>query len=132
MVLELNSGVLSANSEVFAGLIADYKKGSGLESAEGGSKMCRMEVPEVENLGVFRDTIELMFEEDDDNVVKRLKNIGVFRSIDILEVPSYFNFSFSFSISYLYSVLDFVISVFCLGPGFPAFKKSLNALCINA
>lgn len=88
MVLELNSGVLSANSEVFAGLIADYKKGLGLESAEGGSKMCRMEVPEVENLGVFRDTIELMFEEDDANVIKRLKNIGVFRSIDILEVSA--------------------------------------------
>lgn len=85
VVLELNSGVLCANSEVFAGLIADYRK--GVSSSSGSSKMCRIEVPEVENLGVFRDTIELMFEED---VPKRLLNIGVYRSIDVLEVTTDF------------------------------------------
>ncbi|XP_027335828.1 BTB/POZ domain-containing protein At2g13690 [Abrus precatorius] len=85
MVLELNSGVLCANSEVFAGLIADYKK--GVSSSSGSTKMCRIEVPEVDNLGVFRDTIELMFENDND-VTKRLLKIGVFRSIDVLEVSA--------------------------------------------
>ena len=85
MVLEVNSGVLCANSEVFAGLIEDYKKGSWSGSGSGSNKMCRIEVPEVDNLGVFRETIDLMFE-NEDGVTKRLLNIGVFRSIDILEV----------------------------------------------
>ncbi|KAK7350885.1 hypothetical protein VNO77_09918 [Canavalia gladiata] len=85
MVLELNSGVLCANSEVFAGLIEDYKK--GVSSSSGSTKMCRIEVPEVDNLGVFRETIELMFENEDD-VTKKLLNIGVFRSIDVLEVSA--------------------------------------------
>ncbi|XP_004502936.1 BTB/POZ domain-containing protein At2g13690 [Cicer arietinum] len=87
VVLELNSGVLCANSEVFAGLIGDYRKGGSSNSLSGGgsSKMCRIEVPEVDNLGVFRETIELMFEDD---VPKRLLNIGVYRSIDVLEVSA--------------------------------------------
>ncbi|TKY73836.1 BTB/POZ domain-containing protein [Spatholobus suberectus] len=85
MVLEVNSVVLCANSEVFAGLIGDYKK--GVESSSGSNKMCRIEVPEVDNLGVFRETIELMFE-NEDGVTKRLLNIGVFRSIDVLEVSA--------------------------------------------
>ena len=45
--------------------------------------MCRIEVPKVENLGFFRETIELMFEED---IAKRLIKIGVYIAIDILEV----------------------------------------------
>ncbi|KAE9602775.1 hypothetical protein Lal_00049754 [Lupinus albus] len=97
MVLELSSSVLSANSEVFAGLISDYKKGLGLGeeslTERGSKKMCRMEVPEVENLNVYRDTIELMFEDNDHNVTKRLINIGVFRSIDILEVSAGIKFT---------------------------------------
>lgn len=96
MVLEVNSEVLCANSEVFAGLIEDYKKGSWSGSGSGSNKMCRIEVPEVDNLGVFRETIELMFE-NEDGVTKRLLNIGVFRSIDVLEVrwfPLYFFFFF--------------------------------------
>ncbi|XP_058786523.1 BTB/POZ domain-containing protein At2g13690-like [Vicia villosa] len=82
VVLELNSVILCANSEVFAGLIGDYRKGS---SSSGSNKMCRIEVPEVDNLGVFRETIELMFEDD---VPRRLLNIGVYRSIDVLEVSA--------------------------------------------
>ncbi|XWS44728.1 hypothetical protein CRYUN_Cryun15aG0072400 [Craigia yunnanensis] len=80
LALELNSGVLGSNSEVFAGLIAGSL----------GKKMCRIEVPEVENLGVFRETIELMFEED---ITKRLVKIGVYRAIDILEVSASIKFS---------------------------------------
>lgn len=83
LVLELNSGILCANSELFAGLIADYKK--GVSSSSGSSKMCRIEVPEVDNLGVFRDTIELMFEDD---LTRKLLNLGVYRSIDVLEVSA--------------------------------------------
>ncbi|KAK7410886.1 hypothetical protein VNO78_02083 [Psophocarpus tetragonolobus] len=85
MVLEVNSGVLCANSQVFAGLIADYKNGAA--SLNGTNKMCRIEVPEVENLGVFKETIELMFD-NHDSLTKRLLNIGVFRSIDVLEVSA--------------------------------------------
>ncbi|XP_004288347.1 PREDICTED: BTB/POZ domain-containing protein At2g13690 [Fragaria vesca subsp. vesca] len=84
LVLELSSEVLSSNSELFAGLISEYRK-SGAGSSSG-SKMCRIEVPEVENLGVFREAIELMFEEDD--ITKRLFKIGVFRVIDVLEVSA--------------------------------------------
>ncbi|KAI4317109.1 hypothetical protein L6164_025013 [Bauhinia variegata] len=84
MVLELNSGVLSTNSEIFAGLIADHTQGL-VSSASHGTKMCRIEVPEVENLGVFRETIELMFEDD---IIKRLPKFGVYRCIDVLEVSA--------------------------------------------
>ncbi|KAK9291329.1 hypothetical protein L1049_019274 [Liquidambar formosana] len=83
LVLELNSEVLSANSTVFADLILDCRK--GLSSSAAASKICRIEVPDVENLGVFRETIELMFEED---ITKRLLKSGVYRSIDILEVSA--------------------------------------------
>lgn len=81
VVLELNSEVLSANSSVFADLIAHYRTSSSGSVAN----FCRIEVPEVENLNVFQMTIELMFEED---VIKRLIKIGVYRSIDILEVSA--------------------------------------------
>jgi hypothetical protein len=88
LVLELNSEVLIANSEVFAGLICEYRKnlGSKCDGDGGGNlsrKMCRIEVPDVENLGIFRETIELMFEED---IAKRLLKVGAYRAIDILEV----------------------------------------------
>ncbi|KAF2284428.1 hypothetical protein GH714_021757 [Hevea brasiliensis] len=86
LVLETSSEVLFANSEVFAGLILEYRKGLGptgdSKISNDSSKMCRIEVSDVENLGVFRDTIELMFE---DNITKRLLKIGVYRAIDILE-----------------------------------------------
>lgn len=82
VVLELNSEVLSGSSYVFADLIAKYR--AGCEG--GGGNFCRIEVPEVENLSVFQMTIELMFEED---MIKRLMKIGVYRSVDILEVLCY-------------------------------------------
>lgn len=82
LVLELNSEVLCTNSELFAGLIEEYRRGS-VSSGSSGSKMCRIEVPEVENLAVFRETIELMFEDD---ITKRLLKIGAYRAINILEV----------------------------------------------
>ncbi|KAL9393377.1 hypothetical protein Peur_012662 [Populus x canadensis] len=91
LVLELNSEVLIANSEVFAGSICEYRKklGSKCNSNEDGGnlsrKICRIEVPDVENLGIFRDTIELMFEED---IAKRLLKIGAYRAIGILEVSA--------------------------------------------
>ncbi|XP_038706872.1 BTB/POZ domain-containing protein At2g13690 [Tripterygium wilfordii] len=76
LILELNSEILKANSEVFAALIAEHKK---------GSEMCRIEVPEVENLGVFRDAIELMFEDD---IPRRLMKMRVYRTIAVLEVSA--------------------------------------------
>lgn len=81
LVLELNSEVLSGNSAVFAELILDCQKRSN--SSTGN--LCRIEVPDVENLAVFRQTIELMFEDD---ITKHLLKIGVYRSIDILEVSA--------------------------------------------
>ncbi|KAL3721469.1 hypothetical protein ACJRO7_033897 [Eucalyptus globulus] len=83
LVLELNSEVLSANSEVFAGLIAEHQKSVGQNGSS--ASICRIEAPEVENLGIFRETIELMFEDD---ITKRLLKIGVYRCIDILEVSA--------------------------------------------
>ncbi|CAK7355006.1 unnamed protein product [Dovyalis caffra] len=91
LVLELNSEVLIANSEIFAGLICEHRKklGSKCNSYEDGGnlsrKMCRIEVPDVENLGIFRDTIQMMFEED---ITKTLLKVGAYRAIDILEVSA--------------------------------------------
>jgi len=103
MVMEVDSEVLGANSEVFAGLIADCKRGGG------GATM------EVENLGVFSDTIELMFEEDD-CITKRLINFGVFRSIDILEVP--ISSPFDLCSFYLHSQVFRLTKWFCCGWSF--------------
>lgn len=77
LVLELNSEVLAANSSVFADLIAEYRR-----SSKG---MCRIEVPEIENVNIFRETVELMFDGD---ITTRLLKIGVYRVIDILEVAA--------------------------------------------
>ncbi|XP_047325856.1 BTB/POZ domain-containing protein At2g13690 [Impatiens glandulifera] len=82
LVLELSSEVLSENSSVFADLIADHRR---KRSSSSSRNLCRIEVPDVDNLNVFRETIELMFEED---ITRRLLKIGVYRSIDILEVSS--------------------------------------------
>lgn len=107
MALELNSEVLSSNSELFAGLITQYRKGA-VGGGSSGSKMCRIEVPDVENLSVFREAIELMFEDDD--ITKRLFRIGVYRVIDVLEVSAHFLFLFSMLSMYhfwVYSSITF-------------------------
>ncbi|GAB2287237.1 hypothetical protein Dimus_021619 [Dionaea muscipula] len=83
LALELNSGVLGENSPVFADLIDDFRR-------KNEGCMCRIEVPEVESLGVFRETIELMFEDD---IIKRLLKIGVYRAIDVLEVSASIKFN---------------------------------------
>lgn len=83
LILELNSDVLSANSTVFANLIAESRMGTS--GSVVSTMICRIEVPDVENLGIFRETIELMFEEE---ITKKLMKIGVYRSIDILEVSA--------------------------------------------
>ncbi|PIA47712.1 hypothetical protein AQUCO_01400362v1 [Aquilegia coerulea] len=81
LVLELDSEVLSANSSVFANLILDCrKKGGGVSG-----NLCRIEVPEVENVGIFHETMELMFEDD---IMRRLRKMGVSRAIDLLEVAA--------------------------------------------
>lgn len=90
LVLELNSEVLCANSELFAGLISEYRKKMS-SNGSSGSKICRIEMPEVENLRVFRETIELMFEED---ISKRLLKIGTYRAIEILEVSTCCHYRF--------------------------------------
>ncbi|MCD7448469.1 hypothetical protein HAX54_042603 [Datura stramonium] len=82
LVLELSSEVLSTNSSVFADLIAAYRKNS--------RGLCRIEVPDVENLGVFRDTIELMFEDD---IPRKLLRVGAYRAIDVLEVSAGIKFN---------------------------------------
>ncbi|XP_031263314.1 BTB/POZ domain-containing protein At2g13690 [Pistacia vera] len=95
LVLEMNSGVLCANSVVFAGLIEEFNKknNKNVNNRNNGGlfekkrNVCRIEVPDVENLGMFRQTIELMFEENE-NLTKRLLKIGVYRCIDILEVSA--------------------------------------------
>ncbi|KAL5754080.1 hypothetical protein ACOSP7_022300 [Xanthoceras sorbifolium] len=100
LILEMNSGVLCANSGVFGGLIEEFnnKNMNGNNNNNNNCKtsvgflerkrnVCRIEVPEVENLCVFRETIELMFEDDMD-ITKKLLKIGVYRCIDILEVSA--------------------------------------------
>ncbi|GMP44727.1 hypothetical protein CsSME_00013529 [Camellia sinensis var. sinensis] len=79
LVLELNLEALSTSRSVFMDLIIDCRK-----SVTGSAaNLCRIEVPEVENLNLFRDAIKLIF---DDDIPKRLLKIGVYRSIDILEI----------------------------------------------
>lgn len=75
LILELSSEVLTANSAVFANYIAVHRKNAG--------GLCTIDVPDVEDLNVFRETMELIFEDD---IQKELVKIGVFRAIDILEV----------------------------------------------
>jgi hypothetical protein len=117
LVLELNSEVLIANSEVFAGLICEYRKnlGSKCDGDGGGNlsrKMCRIEVPDVENLGIFRETIELMFEED---IAKRLLKVGAYRAIDILEVSFLISVFFFFMMMMMIIIIIIIIIIMFLG-----------------
>ncbi|CAL1379797.1 unnamed protein product [Linum trigynum] len=100
LVLEMSSDVLMANSEVLGALVAEYRKGAHkvnriYSNGNGGRrsrsmKVCRIEVPDVENIGVFRDTIELMFEDD---ITSKLLKHGAYRAISILEVSADLKFS---------------------------------------
>ncbi|WCJ31569.1 BTB/POZ domain-containing protein At2g13690 [Euphorbia peplus] len=109
LVLETSSEVLFANSEIFAGLILEYRKGLGLglglPSSSSSLKVCRIEVPDVDNLGAFRDTIDLMFEPHT-HISKTLVKLGVYRSILILEVSAsiMFNKGVSSCLKYLEAV----------------------------
>jgi len=116
LVLELNSEVLIANSEVFAGLICEYRKnlGSKCDGDGGGNlsrKMCRIEVPDVENLGIFRETIELMFEED---IAKRLLKVGAYRAIDILEVSFLLSVFFFFMMMMMMIIIIIIMFLGCI------------------
>ncbi|KAK9096335.1 hypothetical protein Sjap_021832 [Stephania japonica] len=79
VVLEMDSEVLVENSCVFAKLVSDCRESSSGCSAD----LCRIEVPDVEKLSVYVETIELMFEGDP---MRRLVKIGVSRAIDVLQV----------------------------------------------
>lgn len=71
--LELDSEVLQSKSTVFAEKIVEARQ-----------RGCRsIEVFDVGHLEAFKETIELMYEE---NLLKRLMKIGVSQAIDILEV----------------------------------------------
>uniref|UniRef100_A0A1D1XXA5 BTB/POZ domain-containing protein At2g13690 n=1 Tax=Anthurium amnicola TaxID=1678845 RepID=A0A1D1XXA5_9ARAE len=86
LVLELDSEVLCHGSSFFAAMVLDARRKASDASAE-----CRkIEVAEIEDLSVFKDTVELMYEKD---TMKCLVKSGVSRSIDILEVSSTIMFS---------------------------------------
>ncbi|KAJ0234812.1 hypothetical protein HA466_0269500 [Hirschfeldia incana] len=89
LVLELSSDVLSANSDLFAALIADNNNNNNNKS----SSAALMEVSGVENLVVFKETVLLMFEESDNGIIKKLMQMGVYRAIDVLEVAAGIKFS---------------------------------------
>lgn len=79
LVMEMNSGVLCANSSYFAGMVLRSRP-----KASDALKDCwEIEVEGVENLDVFRETIEMMFDRDEMNW---LMKAGVSRAIDVLEV----------------------------------------------
>lgn len=72
LLLELDSGVLRRHSAVLAEKMG---KDDGV-----------VEVPEVRDLGLFKETLELMYENDVVDVLKRLRKVGTARSIGILQV----------------------------------------------
>lgn len=72
LLLELDSGVVRRHSAVLAEKIG---KEDGV-----------VEVPEVRDLGLFKETLELMYEKDAVDVLQRLRKVGISRSIGILEV----------------------------------------------
>ncbi|CAA6660365.1 unnamed protein product [Spirodela intermedia] len=81
LVLKLDAEVLCQSSKFFAAMVLDdRRKASG--TSQGSRKI---EIAEIEDLSVFKDTVELMYEKD---AIKGLLKAGVSRSIDILEVSS--------------------------------------------
>ncbi|MQL76519.1 hypothetical protein Taro_008925 [Colocasia esculenta] len=81
LVFELDSEVLCQNSTFFAAMVLDAHRRASDASVE-----CQgIEVAEIEDLPVFKDTIELMYAKD---AMRWLAKAGVPRSIDILEASS--------------------------------------------
>lgn len=72
LLLELDSGVVRRHCPVLAEKMG---KDDGV-----------VEVPEVRDLGLFKETLELMYEKDAVDVLQRLRKAGIARSIGILEV----------------------------------------------
>ncbi|XP_072965477.1 BTB/POZ domain-containing protein At2g13690 [Typha angustifolia] len=81
LVMELDSKVLSRSSSFFAAMVLDSSRkiSDAMEDCRG------IEVGGVEDMEVFRATIELMYEKDP---MRWLMKVGVSRAIDILEVSS--------------------------------------------
>ncbi|WOL18773.1 hypothetical protein Cni_G27570 [Canna indica] len=79
LVMELDSRVLCENSPFFAAMVVDSSR--KVSDAE-----CRkIEVTGVDDVDVFKETIELMYAKD---ATRWLMKAGVSRAIDILEVCS--------------------------------------------
>ncbi|KAF6172522.1 hypothetical protein GIB67_007035 [Kingdonia uniflora] len=68
----ISLGRLRGQSYLLTGLLISREDG-----------LCTIEVPEVENLSVFHETIELMFEED---IMKKILKMEVSHSSDVVEV----------------------------------------------
>ncbi|KAL0917750.1 hypothetical protein M5K25_012836 [Dendrobium thyrsiflorum] len=81
LMMEMDSGVLCANSSYFAGMVLRSRR-----KVSDTLKDCwEIEVEGVEDLDVFRDTIEMMYDRDE---MKWLMKAGVSRAIDVLEVSA--------------------------------------------
>lgn len=79
LVMEMDSRVLCANSSYFAGMVLR----SRLKVADVVRDCWEIKVEGVENLEVFREMIEMMYDRDE---MKWLMRAGVERAIDVLEV----------------------------------------------
>lgn len=99
LVLELDSRVLCESSLFFKGMLM------------GSRKKDEIVVEDVEDLGAFRETIEMMYEND---LMRWLMEAGVSKSIDVLEVrpcscPVFvimFGFWFDFSLPFFNSITN--------------------------
>lgn len=83
LVLELEPGILSESSALLAAILS--KSGRQVPDASGDS--CKIEFSGLENVDVFKETIELMYAKD---AARWLIKGGVSRAIDILEVRGCF------------------------------------------
>lgn len=79
LVLELDPAVLCENSAFFKGKLLD----SSRKLSDAGDVSWKIEVSGLDNVDVFKEAIELMYEKD---AVRWLTKAGVSRAIDILEV----------------------------------------------
>ncbi|KAG0486960.1 hypothetical protein HPP92_009055 [Vanilla planifolia] len=81
LVMEMDSEILCANSSYLAGMVLRSRR----KVSDALKDVWEVEVEGVDNLRVFRETIEMMYERDDMNW---LVNAGVSRAIDVLEVSA--------------------------------------------